>query len=248
MRRPGPTKEWRSASAAGKLECARELVRPTGEENADGQVYGIGRARVKLHVGGGGSEREAAEIAGRGDERPSADRGGAGRGGAAASVSGGGNAVGWLYEMLEPYVPDLVVVGVSEGRGQKNDKLDAFGLAKQYGACSGRARGAVAGGGASPGGAPASVADVPGLGPVRTAELLPVVVTPYRFQSRGKFWALWAGGGDADVVGRGANPKWTVGEGGGAADAGSSTTRCADGSRAWATTPRSRRSAASTRT
>jgi hypothetical protein len=29
----------------------------------------------------------------------------------------------------------------------------------------------------------------PGLGPVRTAELLPVVVTPYRFQSRGKFWA-----------------------------------------------------------
>jgi hypothetical protein len=155
MRRPGPTKEWRSASAAGKLECARELVRPTGEENADGQVYGIGRARVKLHVGGGGSEREAAEIAGRGDERPSADRGGAGRGGAAASVSGGGNAVGWLYEMLEPYVPDLVVVGVSEGRGQKNDKLDAFGLAKQYGACSGRARGAVAGGGASPGGAPA---------------------------------------------------------------------------------------------
>ena len=28
----------------------------------------------------------------------------------------------------------------------------------------------------------------PGLGPIRTAELLPVVVTPYRFQSRGKFW------------------------------------------------------------
>lgn len=29
----------------------------------------------------------------------------------------------------------------------------------------------------------------PGLGPIRTAELLPVVVTPYRFQSRGDFWA-----------------------------------------------------------
>ena len=29
----------------------------------------------------------------------------------------------------------------------------------------------------------------PGLGPVRTAELLPVVVTPYRFQSRSHFWA-----------------------------------------------------------
>lgn len=29
----------------------------------------------------------------------------------------------------------------------------------------------------------------PGLGPIRTAELLPVVVTPYRFRSRSHFWA-----------------------------------------------------------
>ena len=29
----------------------------------------------------------------------------------------------------------------------------------------------------------------PGLGPIRTAELLPVVVTPYRFRSRSGFWA-----------------------------------------------------------
>jgi hypothetical protein len=29
----------------------------------------------------------------------------------------------------------------------------------------------------------------PGMGPIRTAELLPVVVTPYRFQSRSHFWA-----------------------------------------------------------
>jgi transposase len=29
----------------------------------------------------------------------------------------------------------------------------------------------------------------PGLGPIRTAELLPVVVTPYRFQSRSHFWS-----------------------------------------------------------
>jgi transposase len=28
----------------------------------------------------------------------------------------------------------------------------------------------------------------PGLGPIRTAELLPVVVTPHRFQSRSGFW------------------------------------------------------------
>ena len=29
----------------------------------------------------------------------------------------------------------------------------------------------------------------PGLGPIRIAELLPVVVTPYRFRSRSGFWA-----------------------------------------------------------
>ena len=29
----------------------------------------------------------------------------------------------------------------------------------------------------------------PGMGPIRTAALLPVVVTPYRFQSRSHFWA-----------------------------------------------------------
>jgi transposase len=29
----------------------------------------------------------------------------------------------------------------------------------------------------------------PGLGPIRVAELLPVVVTPYRFRSRSRFWA-----------------------------------------------------------
>ncbi len=29
----------------------------------------------------------------------------------------------------------------------------------------------------------------PGLGPVRTAELLPIVVTPFRFQRKRRFWA-----------------------------------------------------------
>jgi signal transduction histidine kinase len=32
-----------------------------------------------------------------------------------------GTLAGWLYEMLEPHVHELVVVGVSESRGQKND-------------------------------------------------------------------------------------------------------------------------------
>jgi transposase len=33
------------------------------------------------------------------------------------------------------------------------------------------------------------VKSCPGLGPVRTAELLPIVVTPYRFQSKRGFWS-----------------------------------------------------------
>jgi transposase len=33
------------------------------------------------------------------------------------------------------------------------------------------------------------VKSCPGLGPIRAAELLPVVVTPYRFQSRSRFWS-----------------------------------------------------------
>jgi transposase len=33
------------------------------------------------------------------------------------------------------------------------------------------------------------VRSCPGLGPVRTAALLPIVVTPFRFQSKRGFWA-----------------------------------------------------------
>jgi transposase len=37
----------------------------------------------------------------------------------------------WLYEVLLPHVQELVVAGIRESRGPKNDKLDAFGLAEQ---------------------------------------------------------------------------------------------------------------------
>jgi transposase len=187
-----------------------------------------------------------------------------------------GTLSGWLYEMLEPHVHDLVVVGVSESRGQKSDKLDAFGLAEQlrvgaigtrvykkrgqfarlghlaraYGCLVGdaarvknrirslfRSRGVSCGAGREVYGKrgrterlerlPEAVRaraeflyeehdllmglrrearrallaearrhpewhrlrTCPGLGPVRAADLLPVVVTPYRFQSRSRFWA-----------------------------------------------------------
>ena len=49
----------------------------------------------------------------------------------------------------------------------------------------------------------------PGLGPIRTAELLPVVVTPYRFQSRSRFWAYCGLG----VVMR-SSSDWVRGPGG----------------------------------
>lgn len=186
-----------------------------------------------------------------------------------------GTLTGWLYEVLEPHVQELVVVGVRKSRGPKSDKLDAFGLAEQLriGAIGtrvykkrgqfrrlgplGKAYGFLvrdtarvknrlksvlrSRGVAYPAGAAvyakggrerwleklpeamqplaellyeeldalleirnkaerALLAEAkqhrewhllktcPGLGPVRTAELLPVVVTPYRFQSRSNFW------------------------------------------------------------
>lgn len=36
----------------------------------------------------------------------------------------------WLYEILSPHVEDLVVAHVSESRGQKDDRRDAFALAE----------------------------------------------------------------------------------------------------------------------
>jgi hypothetical protein len=42
-----------------------------------------------------------------------------------------GTLSGWLYEVLEPHVEELVVTGVRKSRGPKSDKRDAFGLAEQ---------------------------------------------------------------------------------------------------------------------
>jgi transposase len=181
----------------------------------------------------------------------------------------------WLYEVLSPHAQKVVVAAVSESRGPKDDRRDAFGLADdlrlgairrkvhkergRFGALGYRAKGyrwargdvvrvknrlkslyrsrgvPVAGRGvyaASKRGAflarlprPARplaellyeeldaleavksqakkamlteakrhpefrvVKSCPGLGPVRTAELLPIVVTPFRFQSKRGFWS-----------------------------------------------------------
>ncbi len=42
-----------------------------------------------------------------------------------------GTLSGWLHEVLEPHVEELVVTGVRKSRGPKSDKRDAFGVAKR---------------------------------------------------------------------------------------------------------------------
>src|SRR5213594_4285713 len=37
----------------------------------------------------------------------------------------------WLYETLCPHVAEIVVAGITESRGQKSDKRDAYGLAEK---------------------------------------------------------------------------------------------------------------------
>ncbi len=37
----------------------------------------------------------------------------------------------WLYETLSPHVDEIVVAGVTESRGQKNNRRDAYGLAEK---------------------------------------------------------------------------------------------------------------------
>ncbi len=43
-----------------------------------------------------------------------------------------GTLASWLYEVLSPHVEEIVVTGVSESRGPKSDKLDAFGVAERW--------------------------------------------------------------------------------------------------------------------
>jgi len=42
-----------------------------------------------------------------------------------------GTQSAWLYEILSPHAEQIVVAAVFQSRGQKNDELDAFGLAEQ---------------------------------------------------------------------------------------------------------------------
>jgi hypothetical protein len=138
MRGQGPPKEWRSPLGANMLEIADERIRSTREENAHGQVYRTGRARVKLHARRGESEREATGPPGRGNNAQALV-------GAIGAIAGRrhlcleeGTLSGWLYEVPSPHVEELVVAGVSESQGSKNDRLDAFARAEQLRAVAAR--------------------------------------------------------------------------------------------------------------
>ncbi len=119
-----------------------------------------------------------------------------------------GTQSAWLYDTLARHVDEIVVTGVLRGRGPKDDRRDAYGLAEKLriGAADqpvfkaptefralrelARVHGML-------------VRDVvrvqarikfvyrsravpetaPGLGPIRVARLIPVVVTPHRFRT-----------------------------------------------------------------
>jgi transposase len=186
-----------------------------------------------------------------------------------------GTRSSWLYELLSPHVHGMVVLGVKKRKGQKSDKLDAFGMADkartgnfdtrvykglgELGALLDLSRGYTAVKGDSvrvqnriktlyrsrgistrddgiyspslrpdwlkklpPKTRPRAqllymehdylielrghaqkamikeaknhrvfhtIRTVPGLGAIRVAQMLPIVVTPYRFANKGKFWA-----------------------------------------------------------
>jgi transposase len=42
-----------------------------------------------------------------------------------------GTQSAWLYEILSPHAEEVVVVGIADSRGQKDDERDAFGLANR---------------------------------------------------------------------------------------------------------------------
>ena len=112
------------------LSLARASIPPTEEENVDGKVDRAGRAGIELHAGRSGPEREAIGVARGGHVVETNARG-------LIEVPRGiprnrhvcleeGTLSGWLYEMLEPHVEELVVTGIRKSRGPKSDKRDAF--------------------------------------------------------------------------------------------------------------------------
>lgn len=131
MRRLTPETGWRSPLGVDKLEMAQEQVPSTREENAHGEVYRAGRARVKLHVRGGGPEREAAGAPGGGDERAGVGGRGSGDTGHATPVPGGRDTVG--LALRGALAARIRVGGGGSERepGRENDKLDAFARAEQ---------------------------------------------------------------------------------------------------------------------
>jgi hypothetical protein len=86
----------------------------------DGTVHRDGRTRRELHTGG--DFRKGPEASGfSGREIP----------GHKHLVFEEGLQSAWIYETLRPHVDELVVAGITQSRGPKSDKRDAYGLAEK---------------------------------------------------------------------------------------------------------------------
>ena len=115
----------------------------------------------------------------------------------------------WRWEILSPHVAEMVVVRGERKKGSKSDAVDARGLAERLRQLAAALRGPVE----MLGEQLESLAElksraesamveesrrhrisrlletVPGLGPVRVAQLPPIVVTPPRFRTKRQFWS-----------------------------------------------------------
>ncbi len=114
----------------------------------------------------------------------------------------------WLYETLSPHVDELVVTGITESRGPKSDKRDAYGLAEKLRVGNldkpvfkaprqftrlrelSRSHMTLVGDTVRAQHAIVRILETaPGFGPIRAARLVPIVVTPHRFRTKRQFWS-----------------------------------------------------------
>ncbi len=122
---------WHSPLEAYTLCLAWYRASTSREENANGQIYRTGRARVKLHARGAGpgGKRLGSHVVETNAQALIE---------VLRSIPGPrhlcleeGTLASWLYEVLSQHVEEIVVTAVSESRGPKSGQLDASGVAER---------------------------------------------------------------------------------------------------------------------
>ncbi len=127
MGRLAPKESWRSPVGRDTLGCRRAQQYPSQQENAHGQVYARASSctlgvmtpsgrRVASHV----VETNARCLIEAVRRIPQPRH----------ICLEEGTLSEWLYEVLSPHAEKVVVAAVSESRGPKDDRRDAFGLAE----------------------------------------------------------------------------------------------------------------------